>query len=457
MKAVHSPGDRKRRFGLVSPCAGNLGNAAILSSVITNIRARNPNAEFIGITLSAEDTQRRHGISAFPISKTFRPNYCWAYTEPHNNGNRRRVQWLGVVKGWLKKSEALRRLVRKVRVCQSELGHITKAGRLVRTLDCVMVGGGGAFDEFWGGRWGHPWTLFKFGALSRAFGVPFVILSVGKCSLEHPLSRFFAKSALRFASYCSFRDNDSLEAMHLIAPFLSGHLCPDLAYGYEVPEALGWYESDAARERLVVGVSPIAWFDPRSWPIKDTRRFQRYLHELAAMVIWLVRQQHRVMLFSTDSPDINVIRDLFAALPKEVASSSKIEILPAPPEQTTDDLLRKLCGTDLVIASRLHGVILSHLIALPVVAISYDPKVDSHMKEVEQFEYRLDIDKFDVGMLIERFGVLREARARESAHLRRMVQRYREEVNAQYNLLFGAVPSDARSVEQHGQYASVES
>ena len=41
-----------RRVGLISPCLGNLGNAAILSSMIANVRKRISKAEIVGITLS---------------------------------------------------------------------------------------------------------------------------------------------------------------------------------------------------------------------------------------------------------------------------------------------------------------------------------------------------------------------------------------------------------------------
>src|SRR5580658_3704466 len=59
-----------RRVGLISPCSGNLGNAAILSSMIANLRSRIPDVEVVGITLSPEDTSHRHGIATFPITGT---------------------------------------------------------------------------------------------------------------------------------------------------------------------------------------------------------------------------------------------------------------------------------------------------------------------------------------------------------------------------------------------------
>ncbi len=65
-----------RRIGLISPyTGGNLGNAAIISAMIANIRKRIASVEIVGITLNPDDTRRRHGIQAFPITAVSRSNY----------------------------------------------------------------------------------------------------------------------------------------------------------------------------------------------------------------------------------------------------------------------------------------------------------------------------------------------------------------------------------------------
>ena len=47
----------------------NLGDEAIIASVIQNIRDRIPQAEIFGITLDPEDTHARHGIRSFPLRR----------------------------------------------------------------------------------------------------------------------------------------------------------------------------------------------------------------------------------------------------------------------------------------------------------------------------------------------------------------------------------------------------
>lgn len=436
-----------------------------MSAMIANIRLRVPDAEIIGITLSPEDTRHRHGIDAFPITSASRSNY----SSSNANGSATQHQptnGLSRIKEGLKHIPLLRSLVRTLRLYCMELAHIMAASRLVRKLDRVIITGGGALDEFWGGPWGHPWTLFKFGVLSRVWRVPFLFVSVGKCSLEHPLSRFFVRRALNLAEYRSYRDHDSKIAVQAIFHSPDDPVCPDLAYSYPCPglgselrpdlplrHSHGWSNRGlsnpgVSNERLVVGVSPIAYCDSRVWPLKDEQRYLRYLHQLAEMVKWLIQQKHQVVLFATDSPDSETISDLQILISDGSVDTSSVEVLPGPPEQTTESLLQQIRHADLVIASRLHGVILSHLIAIPVLAISYDRKVDVHMSEIGQSEYCVNIDQVDASTLIERFSALQDVRERESAHLKRAVQLNREQVDAQYDRLLGAIQLSG-SVEEN--------
>jgi polysaccharide pyruvyl transferase WcaK-like protein len=306
-------------------------------------------------------------------------------------------------------------------------------------------------DEFWGGPWGHPWSLFKFAVLSRVSRVPFLFVSVGKCSLEHPLSRVFARSALKMAVYRSYREHDSKAAVQELLRSPHDPVYPDLAYSYSSPSLLTLCGRPAQDKCEVVGVSPIAFCDPRLWPLKDEQRYRRYLRELAETVKWLIEERHRVLLFATDSPDVLTIADLRAMIPECFTVGGLVEVVPAPPYQTVEGLLQLIAGMDLVIASRLHGVLLSHLMAVPVLAISYDRKVDVHMNEIGQMEHCVNFDRMDTRMLIERFRALGAVRARESAHLTRMVQGYRDQLEAQYDRLLGPVSPDCRVQHQQPQ------
>ncbi len=58
-----------------------------------------------------------------------------------------------------------------------------------------------------------------------------------------------------------------------------------------------------------------------------------------------------------------------------------------------DKVLDYTAQFDMVIGMRLHSLIMAAAEKVPMVALSYDPKVTAFMKEIEQFEYCMDSDK----------------------------------------------------------------
>jgi polysaccharide pyruvyl transferase WcaK-like protein len=426
-----------RSVGLLSPTSGNLGNATMQSAMIANLRKRIADVEIIGITLNPLETKRRHGIEAFPLAGVSRADYG-LYIAVNSETRKQSATKPSKLKQWLGKIPMLRSCWRGIRACLMELAHIRAGAKLVRKLDLIIVPGGGALDDFWGGPWGHPWTLFKWTLLSRAYGVPFLFVSIGKCSLKTPLSRFFSRVALRLARYRSYRDEGSKAEVQSLVDASNDPVYPDLAFSYHCPVVPPPHRNGSSDRRLVVGVSPIAYCDPRAWPLKDERRYGEYVRGLAELVIWLIRQEHSVLLFTTDSPDTATVNDIRAVLSSSGIDQRAIRELPSSAEQSPDGLLKAISGSDLIIASRLHGVILSHLDNIPVMALSFDRKVDAHMKAIGQEEYCLSIDDLKLETLIARFTALKAARAREQEQLNSAAQRFRDLLDRQYDQILGA-------------------
>src|SRR5215475_5203435 len=51
---------------------GNLGDEATVAAVIQNLRRRYPTATIYAFSANPDDTRKRHGISAFPITRPYR-------------------------------------------------------------------------------------------------------------------------------------------------------------------------------------------------------------------------------------------------------------------------------------------------------------------------------------------------------------------------------------------------
>lgn len=426
------PGPRVRRFGLLSPWSGgNIGNSAIISAVIFNLSKRIPGLQFVGLTLNTGETNRRYGIEAFPLAAVSRTCYGQHGSGPENVRPQalRRTRF----KEFIKRIPVIGGVLRLARIWSREISHIVAASRALQRLDSVIIPGGGALDDFWGGAWGHPWSLAKWSILSRIYRVPLLFISVGKCSLERPMSRLFARIALRLADYRSYRDPDSKVAVETLIDASDDPVFPDLAFSYPAPAIHLSECTDLRNERLIVGLSPIAYCDPRVWPLKDERRYNLYLCQLAKMVSWLLGQGHRLLFFATDSPDVETIQDVLTRIAGSAKNSDAIVTLPGPVEQSIDQHLETIGKADLIVASRLHGVILSHLVGIPVLAVSYDAKVDVQMRIAGQKEYCMSINDLELPTFIERFEALRAARLREAARLRSTALIFRQQLDSQYD------------------------
>jgi polysaccharide pyruvyl transferase WcaK-like protein len=441
-------GQRPFRIGLVSPYSGgNLGNGAINDAVIANIRRRVPGVEIIGFTLNPEDTRCRHGIKAFPLAAVSRPYYLLFNSTPSNRSEGRPASGSQdsrsrIIKTWLKRIPLLRPCVRAFRNLVSEAAHTIRAAREVRSLDMVMVPGGGALDDTWGGPWGHPWSLFKWSALCRYSAVPFLFVSVGKCAVKKRLSRFFVRKSLGRAAYRSYRDAESKLAVQSLIGACSDPVFPDLAFSYPQAKIQSESAEIADSYRLGIGFSPIAYRDPRAWPTADNNYYAAYVRRMSEVVKWL-HERHDLFFFSTDSPDASVIKDIQDELNRTGARDISIPSVIAPPQQTVAGLLRGIAPAQLVIASRLHGVILAHFQRIPVLALSFDPKVESHMRAIGHEDYCLKLDDFQFGTFVERFEVLKRNLHREQTHLASVVAAYSQSLDLQYNAMLGLPNADS--------------
>jgi polysaccharide pyruvyl transferase WcaK-like protein len=59
-----------------------------------------------------------------------------------------------------------------------------------------------------------------------------------------------------------------------------------------------------------------------------------------------------------------------------------------------------------VVASRLHGIILTHLLGKPALAISYDRKVRAHAEDMGQERFCVDLRGCTSQQLMDSFGKL---------------------------------------------------
>lgn len=428
----------------MTPYTGtNLGDWAIQEATIANVKERHPEASLHLVTILPTDTEELHGVPSVPIN-SLEPwpddsAFTAAAAEPEDGhaDARPEARMLGRIKESLKSVKfayaALKPTVDALRLARGELRHVGRTYRFLRDVDLLVVSGGGQLDEYWGGPWDHPYALFKWGLLAKATGTRFVVLSVGTCDLESKMSLFFIRQTLRLASYRSYRDRKSKELLHPMEFTRSDAVYPDLAFSYS-DDVDFEQRPESETSGRVVGVSPIAYLG-KGWPKQDEAVFRQYFETLTGFVRTLLERGYSVVLFSTDGVDRAIVSDMVEALENEEGlDTSKLR---HPRTHTLPEFLEQVRQVDYVVASRLHGVILSHRLCLPVLAVSYDRKVDTHMEDVGLSKHTVDIHDLSLSSLVAAFDALINESQSIRSTLRGVNDRYERELRHQYDAVLG--------------------
>lgn len=355
------------RIALFGPYSSrNLGDTATQMAAIQNLGRRLPGARFLGVCPEPKDTEQSLGIPAFPLSgrgstagsvgEFFEPRL---YAGEHLAGVR------------------------------TTLAAARRISHFVRTLDLLVISGGGQLDDFWGGPQAHPWSMLLWTGLARRHGVPVAYLAVGLDGLRAPLSRIYAVNALRLAEWRSFRDPASRDAMvsfGLRAPSL---VCPDLAFALDVESV----KLPRSSTKFVV-LSPIS---RKTWSHDETRVHDRYLAAMSNVGRDLARKGYSIRIVCSQAVmDVEDARNL-ARLLSEVGVGN-VTVLDSP---RVADFLQNVHGADLVVASRLHAVILSLIVGCPVVAVGHLPKVGAVMHQLGMDDFSLSLKGIDGGALTD--------------------------------------------------------
>jgi polysaccharide pyruvyl transferase WcaK-like protein len=372
---------RTTRIGVLYPSGwGNLGDEAVLQATFRGLRRSWPQPELRAFTLHPARTSQNHGVVAEPLTGINRPLFCAPRTEEpflvraaRSIARRTRsLPILGSASAWA--SERTADLV-------FETTSLIRAWRWLKTADLVLASGGGQLDDVWGGAWGQPYALARWAWLSKRAGVPFAFLSVGYGGASSWLSRRLLRYAVEQSAYCSLRDSGSQALTKGLGVERDLAVVPDLAFALQ---------SEAPRPRVRpgydVGISPMTYMRPSSWPNADLAEYQRLIALWADIVSATVAEGSRVHLFVSAPEDMVSVQDVWDRLGDAARAATTINQAGNP-----DELLDFYRGLDIVISSRLHGVLLAIVAGRPVLALSHERKVRTVMSDAGVTDYCADL------------------------------------------------------------------
>ncbi len=390
----------------------NWGNECTLQAIVHNVRERLPDAELCCFSSEPTDTERRHGLRAFPISRSRRTTAD-------------------------RPTERLAMPLRFARRFVAEVRDWYETFRVARQMDIVVMTGTGMLTDTSEGSFGLPYDMFKWAVTTKMSGKKLFFTSVGVEPIHRPIAKFFILAALRLADYRSYRDAQSRDHLLRIG-FRADEdsVFPDLAFS--LPKELADDRAHSrAPQKAKVAVGVYDYRGRGAGGASDAAAYGAYLEKLGTFVLWLLEHEHRVRIIIGDlSYDEPVRRDLRAWLEARGLARYR-ERFEDEPARSVGEIIEQIADVDLVVASRFHNVLLALFLAKPVASVSYNVKNDALVGQMGLSSYCQLIDALEVDRLIDQVSRLE----RDAAQLRPLILEktaaYRDDLARQYTLLFG--------------------
>lgn len=306
---------------------------------------------------------------------------------------------------------ALRTIAMLMREIPAEMLFLWLSYRRLRAIDLLLVAGSNPIFDFFGGFWGYPYTMWKWGMLARLARTKLAFVSVGAGPIVSRRSGRLLASVLRRADYVSFRDAGSRRLMREHGFKGPDHVCPDLAHGLPfvpIPRQAG--------AKLRVGINPMIVYHGVFWPIGDRELYRNYVETLATLAAELDRDGHEVFFYGTQKDDAFPAEEIQQVLRTRFPEAAVPEY--HPPE-TVPGLLTLCASADLLVSTRFHGAVFGVVTRTPTLAICYQGKTREVLEAAELGEFAFDFEEVNPALLRTAFQRLSDRRGEIQAILDR--------------------------------------
>ena len=423
----------------------NLGDESIIEAMIANLRSHIPGCDIVCLSIDPDDSRRRHAVDAFPI------RYRHDYFHPPQNtapepgqqdsgnpppptpgattGIKSRIKAVPVLGPALKGLAGGVDTLQKVR---REILFLKAAKRYLADIDLLLVTGSNQFLDNFGGAWGFPYTLLKWTLLARATGTRVAFASIGAGPLTRPLSFRMLRMALNRADFVSFRDEGSRQLIKDRVG-IDGPVFPDIAHSLRYQPSPG--DPPSGDSALTIAVNPMPVYDRRYWHQPDDERYSDYLRKLAELCKTIVQDGHRLLLFSTQQRDEDVIDDILEILAREQGNEDSRNRTAIARSTEVAELMATLNQADIVVATRFHATVLPLQLGKPVLGICYYRKAAELLDDVGLGEFHVSIDSFDAPTLTGKLRELVRCHQEDSIDLSPQMTRYRNQLDEQYRII----------------------
>ncbi|WP_019552530.1 polysaccharide pyruvyl transferase CsaB [Propionispira raffinosivorans] len=234
--------------------------------------------------------------------------------------------------------------------------------------DLLLSGGGSLLQNVTSGRSLYYYMGILF--LAKCLGTPVMLYAQG----IGPIYGAFARRMMQFvgnmANLITVRDSGSLgelERLHIHKPPIHVTADPVLAI-HPVDKEMG---RAVLKSYGASGAKPLVGISVREW-----RCWTHYKDIIAQAADQIVEEfDARVVFLPMQYPE-----DVAAA--ETIALRTKEKSIVLNDEYTTSELLSIVGNLDLLIGIRLHALIFAGVMGVPMIGMSYDPKIDRFLQSI---------------------------------------------------------------------------
>lgn len=257
--------------------------------------------------------------------------------------------------------------------------------RAVRSCDGLISGGGSLLQDVTGWKT-IPYYLGVM-HLAQAFGKPVFIYSQGIGPVSRPLFHLMIRKVFGKAAYISVRDTDSKQLLERmgVSPE-SIEVVPDPVMGMTVwQEMLASSGTDKEQDgqEAVMGVSVRFWNSNRS-----------ELDQLAQSLVYIAKQKQVHFRFLPFHPPHDREASQYVIEQCRRLAGAHVSCELAEAKEDPREMVKEVARCDLMIGMRLHALIYAASQYVPMIGISYDPKIDQFLRQLDM-EPVASTDRFD--------------------------------------------------------------
>jgi polysaccharide pyruvyl transferase WcaK-like protein len=362
-------------FGLLG--SGNLGNHGSLDAMLHYLRTTHPEAELTCVCSGPEELERQYGI----------PSTAITWYGAHGPGRTR-----------------LTTIIRKM---FGKVADLVRMPRLFRRFDIVIVPGMGVLETTLELHpWGWPYALLLMCVSARLAGAKVAFVSVGANVARERTNRLLFTGAARLATYRSYRDTYSRDAMRQMGLDTSRDaVYPDLAFSLPDPVP----QAPIRASRPTIGLGVMEYHGTSADRARSAEISADYTGKIVEFARRLVDEGYRIRLVTGDPSDEAVVSAVYDDL-RQTRPELVEKRLMREPAESLGQLMQQLAEVDLVVASRYHNVQAGLKLSKPTISISYGVKSDVLIGSMQLAEFRQSIRSLDVARLMDQVRAL-EARA----------------------------------------------